>query len=29
MPIDNDASWPWKHPPVCLITGSARGWDGP
>jgi len=25
MPIDNDATWPWKHSPVCLITGSAQG----
>jgi NAD(P)-dependent dehydrogenase (short-subunit alcohol dehydrogenase family) len=25
MPIDNDATWPWKRSPVCLITGSARG----
>jgi NAD(P)-dependent dehydrogenase (short-subunit alcohol dehydrogenase family) len=25
MPADNDATWPWKHSPVCLITGSAQG----
>jgi len=25
MPADNDAAWPWKDSPVCLITGSARG----
>ena len=25
MPADNDAAWPWKDAPVCLITGSAQG----
>jgi NAD(P)-dependent dehydrogenase (short-subunit alcohol dehydrogenase family) len=25
MPADNDDAWPWEHPPVCLITGSAHG----
>lgn len=25
MPADSNSAWPWKHSPVCLITGSARG----
>jgi NAD(P)-dependent dehydrogenase (short-subunit alcohol dehydrogenase family) len=25
MHADNDAAWPWKASPVCLITGSAQG----
>ncbi len=28
MPPDNDAAWPWKDSPVCLITGSAEAWGG-
>jgi NAD(P)-dependent dehydrogenase (short-subunit alcohol dehydrogenase family) len=25
MHPENEAAWPWTEPPVCLITGSARG----